>query len=216
MKNQHFLLLSLVLLTCPPLCLAGKKKGVNAYRNNQTYEDLTYTNNQTAEATSSFEQVTKNDGTPSIVIEAPKKESQFAPGTFYKEINKWFFTDARGLAKQVMAPFKTDQGCKLAIGTGDAEENSALFSRVLRSHVKYSQYDDAREVFDFTDTHKIAIAQDAREGFQKLLENRVQQLAAHHEELAPIVSKDKNVQKQQATIIAALERLKTTNPEIKK
>ena len=223
MKRQHILLLSLVLLTYPPLCLAKKPK-INSHRNNPTEDESVYLGNQ-AKTTTDFVEVTNNDATPSpsLATEAPKKESQYTPGRYYTELNKWVFRDVRGLAKETIAPFETEKGCDKALGTGDPEENAALFSKALKSHIKALKYkfneqefNDATHISRFSQEHQIKLSKDACEEATSFFKTHATTLQQEHVLLAPQLAKDKNIRVKLVTITAALERLKEINPEVKK
>jgi hypothetical protein len=220
MKRQHIVLLSIVLLACTPLYLEAKG-GKNKYKQ-PTQEELDYTANQATENTSGFEQITKNDATPSVVTETQKKESQFAPGTYYNEINKPLYQrifgkrDLRGLADKTIAPFESDKGCDKVLGTGEREENVTFFSEVLKSHIAHNELDKAKRVSDFASFHQIPLSKDALVSATKFFEEHSTALQQEHESLAPQVAKDKDVRSKQVAITAALERLKVNNPVTKK
>lgn len=226
MKRQHIVLLSIVLLTYPPLCLAKKPK-INSHRNNPTEDESVYLGNQ-AKTTTDFVDITKNDATPSpsLATEAPKKESQFAPGTYYNEINLPLYQralpflgrkrDVRGLAEKTITMFEADKKDNKSLGTGDREENTFFFSEVLKSHVYHDEIDKARRISDFASLHQIQLSKEALESATTFFEEHSTALQQEHESLAPHVAKDKDIRAQQFAIAAALERLKVNNPEVKK
>lgn len=220
MKRQHIILLSIVLLTYPPLCLAGKKKGINAHRNNPTSDEIDSLGNQ-EKATTDFVDVAKNDASQSTTTVSPKKESQFAPGIYYAEINKPLYQrvfgkrDLRGLADKTIAPFESDKGCDKVLGTGDREENATFFSEVLKSHVKNDEIDKAKRIVTFTNLHQIPLSKDALISATKFFESHAAALQQEHESLAPQVAKNKDVQIKQVAVAATLVRLKINNPEVK-
>lgn len=207
MKRQYFIIATLFACNVLNTCLAKPKK--TNYRK-PVLEETSYTPGST-DQTTDFEEISL----PQPSSDHQEKDPQYTPGTFYNEINKSLFTrlfesrKVRGLAEEVMSPFESDKGCNKALGTGDREENTALFSEALKSYIAHDELEKAQRIVSFACLHRVTLSPEATTQAQSFFESQNSALSEKHKELAPIVSEDKSVQSKQASIIAALERLKT-------
>lgn len=181
MKNQHILLLSLMLLIYSPSCLVGK--GPNKFNNNPKYS--TYAEAAAAEIA---------------------KKPQAEPGSLDTRLSWWHGAHIR----ETLETFMKELTPELQFGTGINGENRRFTSAGLRSYKKNNQPDKMITLIDFLNQYKARpempvtdselVTTEYREFISTHIKNIDLQLAT----LAPQLEQEKTLREKKAKISTIL------------
>jgi hypothetical protein len=137
------------------------------------------------------------DDIQSQLPDSASNKPPFDHGSFYKEIKKpylerllWDSRHVRRLTCEVMATYNNDKSGNKKLGTDDPEENSALFSEAVVSHINHQEFSEAAECLAFAQENNIQLSPEATAKAEKFFLERKKTLEEEHKSLAPQLAKD--------------------------